>query len=104
MAAELPLVPLSWVCGVWRHIKKGAGGDLLSRPGGSIIGAGELDFRVRHGNGYFLPAVAAGPVVYRHRAPLPARGREGAVAERIRAVSRGTDNMVKPRGLLVLLG
>lgn len=88
----------------WWHIKKGAGGDLLSRPGGSIIGAGELDFRVRHGNGYFLPAVAAGPVVYRHRAPLPARGREGAVAERIRAVSRGTDNMVKPRGLLVLLG
>ena len=50
------------VCGVWWHIKKGAGGDLLSRPGGSIIGAGELDFRVRHGNGYFLPAVAAGPV------------------------------------------
>ena len=64
--------------------KKGAGGDLLSRPGGSIIGAGELDFRVRHGNGYFLPAVAAGPVVYRHRAPSRA-GAGGAVAERIRA-------------------
>ena len=29
-------------------------------PVRSIIGAGELDFRVRNGNGYCLPAMAAG--------------------------------------------
>ena len=29
-------------------------------PVGSIIGAGALDFRVRNGNGYFRPAMAAG--------------------------------------------
>ena len=87
---------------VW-HIKKGAGGDLLSRPGGSIIGAGELDFRVRHGNGYFLPAVAAGPVCT-GIAPFPRGGGRGGRGAYTRAVSRGTDNMVKPRGLLVLLG
>ncbi len=28
--------------------------------GSSIIGARELDFRVRNGNGYFLPAMATG--------------------------------------------
>ena len=39
--------------------QKKAGGHLLSRSR-SIIGAGELDFRVRNGNGYFLPAMATG--------------------------------------------
>ncbi len=29
-------------------------------PWGSIIGAGELGFRVRDGNGHVLPAMAAG--------------------------------------------
>ena len=29
-------------------------------PQGSIIGAGELDFRVRYGNGYCLSAMATG--------------------------------------------
>ena len=29
-------------------------------PVGSIIGAGALDFRVRNGNGYIRPAMAAG--------------------------------------------
>ena len=29
-------------------------------PVGSIIGAGALDFRVRNGNGYVRPAMAAG--------------------------------------------
>ena len=32
-------------------------------PGGTIIGAGELDFRVRDGNGYRLPAIAAGIII-----------------------------------------
>ena len=42
-----------------RFKQKKAGGHLLS-PVRSIIGAGELDFRVRNGNGYFLPAMATG--------------------------------------------
>ena len=29
---------------------------------GSIIGAGELGFRVRDGNGHVLPAMAAGAI------------------------------------------
>ena len=64
-------------------------------PCGTIIGAGELDFRVRDGNGYRLPAVAAGAclscVCPRPRAPMPGAG-------------RGNGNMVKPHGLLVPLG
>ena len=40
--------------------KKKAGGHLLSRDGPSIIGAAELDFRVRYGNGYGLRAMATG--------------------------------------------
>ena len=39
--------------------QKKAGSHLLS-PVRSIIGAGELDFRVRNGNGYCLPAMATG--------------------------------------------
>ena len=31
-------------------------------PDGSIIGAGELGFRVRDGNGHVLPAMAAGAI------------------------------------------
>ena len=41
-------------------IKKKPGSCLLSRLISSIIGARELDFRVRNGNGYFLPAMATG--------------------------------------------
>ena len=46
----------------WRGIvkKKKPGSHLLSRLEGTIIGAGELDFRVRDGNGYCLSAMAAG--------------------------------------------
>lgn len=40
--------------------KKKPGGYLLSRLIGSIIGARELDFRVRDGNGYCLSAMATG--------------------------------------------
>ena len=40
--------------------KKKPGSHLLSRLEGTIIGAGELDFRVRDGNGYCLSAMAAG--------------------------------------------
>ena len=40
--------------------KKKPGSHLLSRREGTIIGAGELDFRVRDGNGYCLSAMAAG--------------------------------------------
>ena len=40
--------------------KKKPGSHLLSRRKGTIIGAGELDFRVRDGNGYCLSAMAAG--------------------------------------------
>ena len=40
--------------------QKKAGGHLLSRDGPSIIGAAELDFRVRNGNGYCLRAMATG--------------------------------------------
>ena len=40
--------------------KKKPGSHLLSRHEGTIIGAGELDFRVRDGNGYCLSAMAAG--------------------------------------------
>ena len=43
--------------------KKEPGGCLLSRDGPSIIGEWGLDFRVRHGNGYFPPSVAAGRCV-----------------------------------------
>lgn len=42
-------------------IKKGPGGNLLSRDERSTIGAGGLDFRVRDGNGYGTSAVATGP-------------------------------------------
>ena len=41
-------------------LKKKPGSCLLSRLISSIIGARELDFRVRNGNGYFLPAMATG--------------------------------------------
>ena len=41
-------------------LKKKPGSHLLSRREGTIIGAGELDFRVRDGNGYCLSAMAAG--------------------------------------------
>ena len=37
---------------------KKPGSHLLSRPEGSIIGAGGLDFRVRDGNGYCTSAMA----------------------------------------------
>ena len=52
--------------------KKKAGSHLLSRDGPSIIGAGELDFRVRNGNGYFLPAMATG-INVSHAFQAPAR-------------------------------
>lgn len=38
---------------------------------GSIIGAGELDFRVRDGNGYSLPAMAAGRISLLFIGPRP---------------------------------
>ena len=40
--------------------QKKAGGHLLSRDAPSIIGAAELDFRVRYGNGYGTHAMATG--------------------------------------------
>ena len=46
--------------GIHLLIKKEPGSYLLSRLISSIIGARELDFRVRNGNGYFLPAMATG--------------------------------------------
>ena len=86
--------------------KKKAGGHLLSRDAPSIIGAAELDFRVRYGNGYGLRAMAAGmysiharPRARRHRG-LRERGLRG----RGKSPSRGDGNMAKPRGLLVMLG
>ena len=55
--------------------KKKAGGYLLSRDGPSIIGAAELDFRVRYGNGYGLRAVATGKYLQIRRArPTSGRG------------------------------
>ena len=50
--------------------KKKPGGYLLSRLIGSIIGAGELDFRVRDGNGYYLSAMATGQVKQFHKSPF----------------------------------
>ena len=86
--------------------QKKAGGHLLSRDAPSIIGAAELDFRVRYGNGYGLRAMAAGmysihalPRARRHRG-LRERGLRG----RGKSPSRGDGNMAKPRGLLVMLG
>ena len=58
-------------------------------PVGSIIGAGELGFRVRDGNGHVLPAMAAGIV---------------SSGWKTDAVSGGNGNMAKPHGLLVPLG
>ena len=59
--------------------KKKPGSHLLSRREGTIIGARELDFRVRDGNGYCLSAMAAGHNNLSHR---PSRGikmgRQGA--------------------------
>ena len=43
-----------------RFKQKKAGSFLLSRKKSSIIGASELDFRVRNGNGYCLTAMATG--------------------------------------------
>ena len=47
----------------YKKKKKRAGGDLLSHPKGTIIGAGELGFRVRDGNGHFLLAIATGTII-----------------------------------------
>ena len=57
--------------------KKKAGGHLLSRDGPSIIGAAELDFRVRYGNGYGLRAMATGT----YGLPDRPRGRNAPPAE-----------------------
>ena len=92
--------------------QKKAGGHLLSRDGPSIIGAAELDFRVRYGNGYGLRAMATG--IYRTclavpgGRPLRRAGpvmdfRTGNYSSRPRS-SGGDGNMAKPRGLLVPLG
>ena len=69
----------------------------------SIIGAGELDFRVRYGNGYCLSAMATGilnRIIYFRNTPpkrrIPEESEKGTMKE--------NDNMAKPHGLLVLLG
>ncbi len=92
--------------------KKKAGGHLLSRDGPSIIGAAELDFRVRYGNGYGLRAMATGIymtcLAVPGGRPLRRAGpvmdfRTGNYSSRPRS-SGGDGNMAKPRGLLVPLG
>ena len=64
-------------------IKK-AGSYLLSRDGPSIIGAGELDFRVRNGNGYFLSAMATGILIYANLGEHPDALRAGRTPNKIR--------------------
>ena len=70
--------------------KKKPGNCLLSRLIGSIIGAGELDFRVRDGNGYFLSAMVTGlkttklkPKKEEPKRDKGERGEKGLFLERI---------------------
>ena len=96
------------VCGAGgAGVKKKPGGYLLSRLIGSIIGARELDFRVRDGNGYCLSAMATGQMNPHKNASSALKvgrekGKEGREGD-MRPVS-GEDNMVKPHDRLVLLG
>ena len=95
-----------WWCGGGGGKKK-PGGYLLSRLIGSIIGARELDFRVRDGNGYCLSAMATGQMNPHKNASSALKvgrekGKEGREGD-MRPVS-GEDNMVKPHDRLVLLG
>ena len=62
-------------------IKKKAGSYLLSRNESSIIGAGELDFRVRNGNGYFLSAMATGILIYANLGEHPDATRAGSIPQ-----------------------
>ena len=66
----------------------------------SIIGVRELDFRVRNGNGYYLSTMAT-----RQKYKIKTK----SVKPEKRCTPdeyniNGTDNMVKPHGLLVMLG
>lgn len=71
---------------------------------GSIIGAGGLDFRVRDGNGYCTPAMAAGRCV-RQKAARGKGETDSNPGERVPLKKNGgSDNMAKPPGRLVPLG
>ena len=66
----------------------------------SIIGVRELDFRVRNGNGYYLSTMTT-----RQKYKIKTK----SVKPEKRCTPdeyniNGTDNMVKPHGLLVMLG
>lgn len=66
----------------------------------SIIGVRELDFRVRNGNGYYLSTMTT-----RQKYKIKTK----SVKPEKRCTQdeyniNGTDNMVKPHGLLVMLG
>ena len=58
-------------------------------PTGSIIGDGELNFRVRNGIGWILPSMATGKINKLNQEKGP---------------GIGNDNKAKPHDLLVLLG
>ena len=70
----------------------------------TIIGAGELDFRVRDGNGYCLTAMATG-MLYSNPCPADKGKNSGKKHTSLPPpLFLGSDNMAKPRGLLVPLG
>ena len=70
----------------------------------TIIGAGELDFRVRDGNGYCLTAMATG-MLYSNPCPADKGKNSGKKHPSLPPpLFLGSDNMAKPRGLLVPLG
>ena len=76
----------------------------------SIIGVRELDFRVRNGNGYCLSTMATGHLFLSLSLscpmPLAAGGPESFLHFLPEKTSSpdGTNNMVKPHDLLVMLG
>ena len=69
----------------------------------SIIGAGELDFRVRYGNGYCLSAMATG-ILNRIIPSGTRRTQSEDSGKPEKGTMKENDNMAKPHGLLVLLG